>query len=568
MSKSKSAVAGVQYDENRAYLKQLVFFFIFITIFVSAGFFGKGIYYGHDSNFHLIRIESVALSIEAGDFLAPIHYFYMDGYGYGTGLFYSNMFVYFPALLRVIGLDLTDAFRVTMVVVTFLTLCTMYYFVKTFTKSRSTALISAVLYALSSYRLTDLYIRTAYGELFAFIFLPIIFAGAWLIIFGESKKWYVLAIGMLGVLFSHLLTFVVCVCMLIPLFAAYFKRVFLDKERRKGFLSAVLCTVALSAGFVLPMLEQFRSERFVVSGSIEEHALYPVQLFFNNMTYGNSNPLSMGIKGEMTVSLGFLLISVPFLLLFFMNKDDDMKQTVRFGKISLALGWAFALATTTLFPWEYFKNALAFFQFPWRLLLFATFFLALSGGIAVLSILKEKKERIFALVIITALALIFTIQPIEAYTTQFEHVWTRDTLHVFNLGGNEYLPEGTRHTEYERRGNIITLPGGDIAGYTGERKGRYYRFTPDHSGKPDYVELPLLYYLGYKAYAADENGRRISLPVSKGTNSIVRVDLENYGRDEIRVIYEGTLIFKLSKAFSILAFICVLCRKRIYSRWA
>ena len=548
------------------YQKKLLFFFIFITIFVSAGFFGTGIYYGHDANFHLIRIESVARSIEAGDFFAPIHYFYMDGYGYGTGLFYSNMFVYFPALLRVIGLGLVDAFRVTMIVATFLTLYTMYYFVKTLTRSRPAALIAAVLYALSSYRLTDLYIRAAYGELFAFIFLPLVFAGAYLIISGESKKWQVLAIGMLGILFSHILTFAVCVCMLILLFAVNFKKVFPDKERRKSLLLATLCTAALSAGFVLPMLEQFHSERFVVNVSasatsefsIDQHALYPIQLFFINMTYGTSNPLSDGIKGEMTLSLGFLPASVPLLLLFINNKGGDMKQAVFIGRISLVLGWAFALATTVLFPWEYFKNILAAFQFPWRLLLFATFFLSLSGGIAVPGILKEKKERIFALGIITTLALIFTIQPIVTYT-RFEYpITSKNELYIFHLGGNEYLPEGTRHREYEHRGNIITTPGSGVAGYTGERKGRYYRFTPDSLSKPDYVELPLLYYLGYKAYTDDEHGRRISLPVSKGTNSVVRVGFENYSSGEIRVIYEGTLIFRLSKAFSILAFVYVL----------
>lgn len=560
----KNASLGMDVTDNEKHIKHLLFFFGFITIFVSAGFFGEGIYYdGHDLNFHLLRIESVAYSIGHGDFLAPIHYTTLEGYGYGTGLFYSNVMIYFPALLRVLGASLVDAYRITIVFSSFATLFTMYYFVKIVTKSSYAGLIAAVLYTLSSYRLTNIYIRAAYGEIMAFIFIPLIFAGAYHVISGNSKKWYVLVFGMLGVLFSHLLSFAVCLALLIIIFIINFRKVFFAKERRNHFIIAAIFTVLLSVGFIVPMFEQMAHEIFYVSNTmsefpIAEHALYPVQLFFGEATFGLSYTLDRGIENEMTLSLGFLLLTIPFLIFLKNgNKENKIpKNKLSAGKAALVVGWIFAFMTTVLFPWQTFGRWLASFQFPWRFLLFATFFLSIAGAIALMNIFKTKREKMITLGVVVMVALFLTMQPMQTFA-QFAVSRTSEepNLRPFAISGREYLPEGTNHYEFRDRGNVITLPGGQVAEFGGERSGNRFVFNVNFEQNPQYVELPLLFYLGYEAVVIDESGTRTALAVNSGNNSLVRVYLENYASGRVEVVYRGTLIFRIFNVVSVMSFV-------------
>ena len=56
------------------------------------------------------------------------------------------------------------------------------------------------------YFLHNSYYRAAVGETLAMIFLPLVFVGVRLITFGDYKKWWVLTLGMLGLVYSHVLS--------------------------------------------------------------------------------------------------------------------------------------------------------------------------------------------------------------------------------------------------------------------------------------------------------------------------------------------------------------------------
>ena len=66
---------------------------------------------GHDILFHLLRIEGIAASLAGGDFPARLHSFAFNGYGVPTGYFYPDIFLYFPALLRLAGIPVAIAYN-------------------------------------------------------------------------------------------------------------------------------------------------------------------------------------------------------------------------------------------------------------------------------------------------------------------------------------------------------------------------------------------------------------------------------------------------------------------------
>ena len=70
----------------------------------------------------------------------------------------------------------------------------MYAFASRITKNKMIGTLSAVLYMIMPYHLTDMYIRNAIGEFLSYIFVPLVFLGLYKIFQKEKGEW-ILCIG-------------------------------------------------------------------------------------------------------------------------------------------------------------------------------------------------------------------------------------------------------------------------------------------------------------------------------------------------------------------------------------
>ena len=127
----------------------------------------------------------------------------------------------------------------------------------------------------------------------------------------------------------------------------------------------------------------------------------------------------------------------------------------------------------------------------------------------------------------------------------------------YSVGNGEYLPEGIDTTTLESRGDVITSNNSEIkTSFT--KDGTDIEIEFSNNNKSDsYLELPLIYYLGYKA-TLDVNGKTVNLTVEKGTNDIVRVNLGDYTSGTIKVSYEGTTLEHISVILSIVTLILLI----------
>ena len=71
---------------------------------------------GHDLWFHLYRIGAMAEELRESSGL-PIRMLSdsFNGYGYGAALYYGDFFLYVPALLTAMGMQVAAAYRIFMV---------------------------------------------------------------------------------------------------------------------------------------------------------------------------------------------------------------------------------------------------------------------------------------------------------------------------------------------------------------------------------------------------------------------------------------------------------------------
>lgn len=70
---------------------------------------------GHDLLFHLSRIDGIKNGILSGQFPIKIYTNWLCGNGYAAGVYYGDMVLYFPALLRIAGFNCMQSYKIFVV---------------------------------------------------------------------------------------------------------------------------------------------------------------------------------------------------------------------------------------------------------------------------------------------------------------------------------------------------------------------------------------------------------------------------------------------------------------------
>ena len=337
---------------------------------------------GHDILFHLNRIDALAAEMEAGNIPARIYHTVYGGVGYASGLFYGDWLLYIPALLVTAGVGVVTAYKLNIMFVTVLTLFVAYFCARSaFGDSRS-ALTAAVTYGFSGYFAIDTYTRAAVGEMTAFAFVPLVFLGLWSILCGDRKKWLCLPVGLTFLLVSHVLSAFIAVLLCAVFFLCYLGRVIREPRRLLYIGYSVLAFAVLSASFLFPMLEQMASTTFLSTdgtsatyyGTLTQRSLPWWAAVFDFNTRLDYKTAAFGFWIPNGLGMAFVVMLAAFFR--YITRIREKKNLFVFLYFSVFL----LLMTTELFPWSYFQSVCGTMQFPWRLLLFATFFMALFAG--------------------------------------------------------------------------------------------------------------------------------------------------------------------------------------------
>ncbi len=482
--------------------------------------------------------------------------FSFNGYGYGSGLFYPDFFLYLPAALMFFGLSLNVSYKLFLLLIIVLLICSSYFTGKYIFKNRLAGVLSAIFFVTSQTVLTNMYIRCALGETLASIFLPIAVAALYNIIYEKFSNPCLLVLAFIGLTYTHTITLFLAGLISLLVTLLNIDKVFVLKKGSRRYninvilkmLFCVFATLSLSVSYWLPMLEQFLNSKFYVNDSSSRAFSQVADCTVNTYTF----LLKRNSVGSMfaTAFITILLIGMLFVV-------DEKSKLFKISKQSIFLGTVLALSSLNIFKkiWRILnRTAITFIQFPWRLHVFAVTFLSLGMAGVITFLIKNNNKRkhlVLILPFISTICCAASVKPIFLSATKNTSEFTSYTIH----GGHEWLPLNTDVSKLVTPNTVYDANDCDIT--LNKREGNRISFLVD--SESTYFDVPLLFYKGYSAYLIDKDSKRHELVVVKSVNNnLVRVLNENKLTGTIYVFYKGTEVQYISYALNIISFLSVI----------
>ena len=512
-----------------------------------------GVFDGHDMLFHLNRIEGIASGLRCGQFPVRIHASTLLGYGYAASEFYPELFLYIPAILRNMGVSLCASVRVFEAGINLLAALSCYVSAKAVFDSRRTAVGASVLYTLCVYRLVNLYTRATLGESLAMIFFPLIIWSLYEVLRRDDGKWPLLALGMTGVCMSHLLStlFSVLFCAIAAAFSL--PKLMREKRRFLAILKAAAITVLCCVWFYVPMMQYTAdgiSTSVVLNSS--EYVHRP-----GSFLVGFAGDVKADAPEDFAYTIGVvpglaLLIGCALLLArrYAAGRAEMKTENDRLALGLLALG-ALALGLSTdFFPWRTLcsirKPFSTFFmqiQFPWR---FVGMAVPMLSAAAAWGYLREEKDAKTGMAALIALCVVFSGYTMQTMVQRLPEL-EKETYTDTRIGQFEYTYPCTEKTAL-KVGDVRTSQPGVCNVLSYEKRGTELTATVQLEGEAAYIELPLLYYPGYRA---EIDGQ--AQTVARGTNNMVRVyGLSSGERGTVHVWYQPPTAWLIAQGASAL----------------
>lgn len=520
-----------------------------------------------DTGYHLLRIEGVKEGLLAGQFPVRIQPNWLQGYGYATGIFYCDTYLYIPALLRMAGFPIGMTYLFYKFLINVATVLLTYVSFNKIFQNKWAAIWGTMLYSFNIYRLLCMYLKDHLGQYTAMTFLPLLAYSVWRLLEDDvtteeyKTSWIALTIAATCIVQCHVLT-----CELVLLFCVVvgivFWRKIIRKETLKQLVIAITVIIGLNLWFLVPFADYMSTQHLNITGEnvytrvIQGYgSLLPQLLGVFALAGGSDKDVFSGMQNEIpfTVGIALLITLLYFIYLWYCGAIKNRKM-----KICAILAIVSLFMATAYFPWDRIQTFGGFtaklvsaLQYPTRMLEISGVFLSLLAcSCIVVGFEQTKKESLYLYIgIVMVSTIMVTGMFFSTLLSQsgFYKLYEADAMGNAYLSGKEYLPEGTDETLLKAGRYIVS---DNISVTEVDKQGSRVVFACINSAdKSGYVELPLLYYKGYVA-TLETNGLKTG--VLDGDNHVVRVSIPSKYDGKILVDFESPWYWRMAEIISVI----------------
>lgn len=524
---------------------------------------------------------------------------HLQGYGYPTFVILAPLGFYLGELWVLLGAGFTQAAKLSWAAGVLISAAGMYRLLlhwahaaprrrgtPTLDLVRLAAMAGALLYVYAPYRLLDIYVRGALNESLLFLWLPWLFlAFDRLVLHGSAPGWNRrLALAML-LLAGTWLTHSFAILAVTPLLVAFLLfRLAWTAGRRpdwralgaRSLLAAAagVGALLLCAVFLVPLLAEspLLDQQVYVSDTYNyrNHFVYWGQFFSPFWGYGYSDDPT-GAGDGMSFQVGAVALVILLAGLAQVGRAHPTRALRLFLAVA-SLGVLAAMTPLSRPLWDAIPT-LTVIQFPWRLLVLASFTVCAAAGLTLIHLLPaaqapapEQRRAAFALWAVALLAIYASsgyaapaLQPVEPWREdgravfRFEEqfpdmivgsIWTTEPFTTSPMSDDyaspTYAEEHGRTSSLERLS--ILSGGGEVLEQrsAGSRFGGRVRLAAD-----GVVRVNLLYFPGWQARI---DGTPVPLRLS-GPQGLVEVDVPA-GEHDIEVRMGSTPARRTGSAIS------------------
>lgn len=540
---------------NLLYLGLLLFVTLLITLYLASS---KAIFAFSDWTFHAARVEEIYLNLKSGSFFTFIAARTFHNTGAASFLFYPYIFFYPWAFLRFI-LSPVNAFYAWYALVTFATAAISFFSMKAYSQKSLASFIFSLVYTFAPYRL---YLGGAvFGEYLAVTFLPLLFLGIYEVLWGDKKKWYLLAIGGALVAYAHILSVFLSLEFAAILFVIkLITSRGISKDRIKSLLLAAGVCVLLVLPVIVPFFTDFIGQGLSSAKPGISYTMEPLYLLLNSFS------AQKGWK------LSFMLMLTIFTAWAFIKSQRNW--------IIYGLGLFACFLTTRYFPWKLTAGTpFEMVQLTARYLSYASLFLTILFALGSNDILEEhvvgRKKLALGCSLAVFMAL-FSLSSLSVYRDTLKHVQDMpktsanstqpapfkrlrnyNYYNQFNykilFGAFDYMPKSSL-TSLQKQNSLLmhqAYLNGKTLTLSPLIKANQITYQVESEKAAD-VDLPVI---AYKHTTVSVNGQKHAF--RRGNRGTVVVGLKR-GQNTITAGYKASPVFYLSIVISILSWLALL----------
>lgn len=529
--------------------------------------FRRGMFYAADSPYHLARIWSLADALKNGVFPVKVHPLLCWGCGYGTGFFYSDLFLYIPALLICAGLSLELAVKIFLVLIAIAILVITYHTVSAVTHgSRLTACLISVLYLTSFHVLGALYGVWQMGTYMAAAFIPPAVAGLYSYLSrGTHLRMFIL--GFTGLFYTHAISTFLTGCACIIMVILCIDMLIRNPKRMIHLLAGAALILLLSMSYWMPMLEQFKAIRFKNSIPMaleRDHVLAAGDLLKND---GIGIPLILILLADLVMAAAVILKRIKS------GNSQIPGSRLRECMTYLIIGMIFLLLPFAGWFWNLVNRYVSLIEFPSRLMIIPTVMFLLSAAILLepADLIRAREDAdgkgrtatcnyncIMTCLGTGMLAVSLAVSSV-LLVTRFQKKAYSDTDHIilYQVMNNEIGGLGAGDTWLPLMADRATIPEAETACDSdgqivkGIKSKGYSVFTFEADLSKSWYDVPFVHYKGYTA--VDETGQEYLTSGSEVETVRVFMPENTEGVRTITVQYSLTKYCRTAYAANILS---------------